>query len=178
MSEKTLNDYLTALNSEQQDYIVFCVKTHGDRAEFHRGLLPFLPAKEAADCLKFQLEHLKATQAIVDNPTMVYSAVKGEKFIRTILSKFANALLYPTDDGTETIFLHLKSTKMKRYFGKRYGHKFSVTAQEFGWQIAKKPISGLVELQMVSRNKWRVTGPSGFGTSVASQLQDMFGDYP
>lgn len=170
---KTLNDYIPFLKSVQQDYIVFCVQKYSDRVDFHRGLLPFLPAEEAARCLQFQLEDIKAQQGIL-NDLAQSNAVLGEKFIRQTISIFRNALIYRLSEDEASEVICLKSVKLKKQYGTRFGSKFFIRLSEMGIQ-RKKPIDGMYELQMVSRNMWKVTGHKEFLPAVCSYLHDCHG---
>lgn len=171
MSEKTLNDYIPLLRTVQQDYIVECVKRYTDRVDFHRGLLPFLPAEEAARCLQFQLEDLKAAQNNRNDLDQVGKALLGEKFIRQTISIFRTALIYRLSEDEATEVIHLNTVKLKKLYGTRFASKFYIRLSDMGMQ-RKKPIDGMYELHMVSRNQWKVTGHKGYLNAVTEYLHD------
>lgn len=173
---KTLNSYIPLLRGPQQDYIVFCVQKYSDRPEFHRGLLPFLPCEEAAQCLQQHLEVIKGAQAVPDFEGKE-KAVLGEKFIRQIISVFRSSLIYKASEDEASEVVWLNSKKLKKTYGPRYGHKFCINIMEFG-VVIKKPIKGLVELQLVFRNRWKITGHRDWLIDVVTYLQDSFGYYP
>ena len=163
---RTLNDYIEKLKPIQKDYIVFCVKEFNakTRGDFHHGLLPFLSAQEAAECLKKQLDYLESVGGT------------GQKFIRQILSVFASALqnhrLY--EDEVEE-FLHLKSAKMKKTYGvHKMSGKFNVRIRRY----LNVREDRLFELQMISRDFWRVTTHKDDMPNVSGMLMDWFGFYP
>jgi hypothetical protein len=171
---KTLNDYLELLNATQQEMIVFCVQRFSDRGdEFHRGLLPFLPAEEAARCLLFHLETLKQAQNVSDL-TEVGKAVIGEKYLKQIISVFRSALVYRASDLEKSEVIHLNSVKLKRGYGKRFANKFCLRLTDLGIN-RKKPIEGLYEMQMISRNMWKVTGHKEYHDAVIQYLSDYYG---
>jgi len=170
---KTLIDYIELLRSPQQDYIVFCVQQHSGREDFHRGLLPFLPAEEAARCLQVQLENMKGAQNVNDADLQGRSLL-GEKFIRQIISVFRGALIYRLSEDEESNVIWLSTAKLKRGYGRRFEKKFHITLAELGVQ-RKSHIEGMFELQMVSRNKWKVTGHKDYLASVCSHLADEYG---
>lgn len=169
----TLLKYIPLLNTAKQEYIVHCVQKFADRPDFHRGLLPFLPAEEAARCLQLQLEIIKAAQASCD-PEAEGKAVLGEKFIKQTISVFRNALLYRLSEDEASEVIHLKTVRLKRSYGKRFANKFCVSLSEFGI-FRKKQTDGLVELQMVSRNMWKVTCHKEWLGPITSHLSDLFG---
>lgn len=173
MSEvKTLNAYIQLLKPFQQDYIVECVKRFADKPDFHRGLLPFLPADIAANCLRIQLEHMKNNQALTDLDQKG-QALLGEKFIRQTISVFAGALIYRLSDDEASEVIFLKSVKLKRHYGPRFGKKFVLTLNELGVSM-KDQTKGLIELQMVSRDKWKVTCKSAWLNAVTEHLHDHY----
>ena len=170
---KTLNDYLELLNATQQEMIVFCVQRFSDRGdEFHRGLLPFLPAEEAARCLLFHLETLKAAQNVQDL-NEVGKAMIGEKYLKQIISVFRNALIYRVSDLEKSEVIYINTVKLKKAYGRRYGNKFCLRMADLGVQRTKA-IEGLYELQMVSRNMWKVTGHKEFFDAVIQYLSDYY----
>lgn len=172
---KTLNDYIHLLRAVQQDYIVFCVQRFTERVDFHRGLLPFLPAEEAARCLQYQLEDLKSLQNNTSkNVTEIQNAVLGEKFIRQTISLFRNAIIYRLSEDENSEIIYLNTVKLKKYYGKRFESKFYIRLSELGIQ-RKKPIDGMFELQMISRNKWKITGHKEFLGVVTQYLNDCYG---
>lgn len=151
MVDKTLVGYIHLLKPVQQDYIVYCVTEHTDRVGFHRGLLPFLSALEAARCLKLQLELISMGPPI---PYMINEKpvpVIGTKFIRGIISIFEGALVHRLSDDEASVQMYLKSHKLASEFGSRFGKKFCATLGP-GWAP-----EGLVELEMLGKDKWRVT---------------------
>lgn len=170
---KTLMNYIELLRPVQQDYIVFCVQTYSDKPDFHRGLLPFLDPEEAARCLQFHLETIKSSQAVPDLEASS-KAVLGEKFIRQIISVFRSSLIYRLSEDEASEVIYLNTVKLKRHYGKRFGNKFCVTLLESGVSL-KRPITGLFELQMISRNQWKVTGHKDYLWAVTDHLNDYFG---
>lgn len=177
MSGKTLNDYIPILKGPQQEYIVFCVQKYADRPDFHRGLLPFLPAEEAARCLEYQLEFIKEAGHKHASEDEKLKAVTGERFIRQIISVFRNALIYRLSEDETSEVIYLKTVKLKKHFGARFDKKFCFRLVEIGMTI-KPPVQGLYELQMISKDRWKVTGHKEHHWSVCSFLSDCFGpDY-
>lgn len=170
MSEvKTLNEYIPKLKTAQQDFIVSCVQQYGDRPDLHRGLLPFLSVDEAARALKYALEHIKAKQD-TDDVAERGKALLGERFIRQTLSVFAAALLYQVDDDQVSEVITLKSVRLKKAFRHRFAKKFNVSlAQDFGVP-SKDPAAGMFELQMVGRDRWKITGHKDYVNLVAGDL--------
>lgn len=145
MTEKTLGEYIERLRPVQQDYIVYCVQEFGGRKDFHRGLLPFLPALEAVCALLYKLEEVKGppTVGTAINP------VVGEKFIRGILSVFFDAIgtkMYADEDSVE---MYLKTAKLQDEYGRRLSKRFCVT-------LGISPDS-MALLQNVGHNLWKVT---------------------
>lgn len=170
----TLLKYIPLLNAAKQDYIVGCVQRFADRPDFHRGLLPFLPAEEAARCLQLQLEILKAAQGHSD-PVEQGKALLGEKFIRQTISIFRNALIYRLSEDEGSQVIHLNTIKLKRGYGKRFGNKFIIDVAEFGVLTFKRRIEGMIELQMVSRNQWKVTCHKNYLDLITEHLSDLYG---
>ncbi len=175
---KTLNAYIQLLKPAQQDMIVACVKQYCNRPDFHKGLLPFLPADEAEQALKFKLEDIKAAQSIaLVGDEIAREAVHGERFIRQTISVFAGALLYRFSDDEASEIIHLKSVKLKKRFGTRFHKKFCVRmSADLGvLNTFKRETDGLVELQMVSRDRWKVTCHKNWLQPVLMWLSDEFG---
>lgn len=173
MSGKTLNDYMTLLRGPQQEYIVFCVQKYSDRPDFHRGLLPFLPAEEAARCLEFQLEAIKALGNKFNSDDSKSQAVTGEKFIRQIISVFRNALIYRFSEDEQSEVIYLKTVKLKKYFGARFAKKFCFRFADIGVSIKRPAMEGMYELQMISKDKWKVTGHKDNHVTVCDFLADI-----
>lgn len=170
MKPKTLVSYLDKLSNTRQDYIVMCVQKYSGRSDFHRGLLPFLPCQEAADCLKANLEAIKAAQDMTENAG---KALQGERFIRQTISIFGHALLTRVAADEDYQVIHLNSKKMMKHYRHRYGKKFSVNLREFGFN-GKGYLKSMYELQMVSRNLWKVTGEQTELPLMTSVLADIF----
>lgn len=174
---KTLNYYIERLKPAQQDLIVALVKEYCDRPDFHKGLLPFLPCDEAERALKYHLEDIKAKQA----PSILgleeqSKAVLGERFIRQTISVFADALLYQVCEDAASEIIHLKSVRLKRRYGTRFTKKFYIRLDELvGTFTYKAKAVGLIELQMVARNKWKVTADKGWIVLITEWLHDEFG---
>lgn len=173
MSGKTLIDYIEKLSGPQQDYIIFCVQKFSDRPDFQRGLLPFLPAKEAADCLLYQLENIKALANAHNSDDDKAKAVTGERFIRQIISVFNNALIHNISEDDDYQIIHLKTVKLRKHFGARFDKKFYLRMGEIGYHI-KRPIDGLVQLQMVSKDMWKITCHRTHLASACNFLSDTF----
>lgn len=145
---RTLNPYIHLLKPKQQEYLVYCVKQHGNLSDFHRGKLPFLNVQTAANCLKLQLELMG--QGLVGLPNGIMPYATGGKFIRSILSVFDEALPHKLseDEGSEIIFLQDKL--LRGQFGRRFNHKFCITLR--AWQTSQ-----LVQLERIKADYWRVT---------------------
>jgi len=174
MSVKTLATYLDKLNTTRQDYIVMCVRSYSGRPDFHRGLLPFLSCQEAADCLKFQLEHVKSSGDFAD-PEATSRALKRERFIRQTISIFGHALLTRVAENEDYQVIHLNSKKMMKHFRRRYDKKFVINLREFGYYTGKPgDINTMYELQMVSRNQWKITGDEASLPIITQVLADIF----
>ncbi len=174
MSEvKTLNEYIPKLKTLQQDFIVNAVKQYCDRPDLHRGLLPFLPVDEAARALKYALEHVKAAQN-TDDIAEQGKAALGERFIRQTLSVFAAALLYQVDDDQASEVITLKTVRLKKAFQHRFAKKFSVALDADFGVPCKNPASRMFELQMVGRDRWKVTGHKDYVSIVTDDLASRY----
>lgn len=173
MSGKTLNDYIALLRQPQQEYIVFCVQKYSDRPDFHRGLLPFLPAEEAARCLEFQLESIKEMGNKHNTDDEKARAVVGEKFIRQIISVFRNALIYRLSEDEQSEVIYLKTVELKKYFGARFAKKFCLRLADLGVPTKRRAMEGMYELQMISKDKWKVTGHKDNHGKVCMFLSDI-----
>lgn len=158
MKEQTLNDYIHLLKPAQQEYIVHCVRDYGARPDFHRGLLPFLRAEEAAVCLKVKWYQIAAS----DTPV-------GTRFIRNLISVFEGALVHKLYDDEETITMTLSPMKLAKFYRKQYSDHFFITTA-----IITKP-QFLVELQRKpGTHKWKVTGSKAAMDKVTTWLSDNF----
>lgn len=158
---KTLNEYIERLKPVQQDFIVWCVQEYSDRVDFHRGLLPFLDAHEASRCLKFKLEAVKQDVSKMNalaGPSGLSEApvpVIGEKFIRSIISIFEDALVPSMYEDEASQDMQLNTGKLAAEYGRRFSKKFCVT-------LGPGAKNGLVQLEMLpGRNYWRVTTHKG-----------------
>ncbi len=174
---KTLSDYIPLLKPVQQDFIVRVVQEYTDRGkEFHRGLLPFLPAEEAADCLQLHLEVLRDKISKENNDAERAPSVIGEKFIKQTISVFRGALIYKANEDEMSEVLSLDTKKLKQRYKYRFNKKFHISLGELGVNL-KSQIKGMIELQMVGRNRWKVTCHHNYSAGVCSHLMDEFAHY-
>lgn len=174
---KTLNDYIQLLKPAQQDLIVAVVLQYGNRPDFHKGLLPFLPADEATQCLKYRLEDIKVmANTSIHGPERAAEAVLGERFIRQTMSVFAGALIYRLSDDEASEVVYLKTIKLKKRYGTRFDKKFCIRIQhDLGvLNTFKRPADSLVELQMVACDQWKVTCHKDWLQPVLQWLTDEF----
>jgi hypothetical protein len=169
---RTLNDYLVLLKPKYQEYIVHCVKEHGNRPDFHRGLLPFLPAEEAARVLRFRLEDIKAGTTIPGVPTEI-NPVIGEKFIRGIISVFEGALVHKLHEDERSETIRLSDAKIYKTYQKRIRDgKFCI---RIGMLTNASHLDCLTELEWVSKDLWKVTAKSGLLEHISLELCDCYG---
>lgn len=169
---KTLNDYLVLLKPKYQEYIVHCVKEHGNRPDFHRGLLPFLPADEAARALRHKLEDVK-TGAVPAIPGETPTAIIGEKFIRGIIGVFEDALVHKLYEDEHTECLHLSDAKIYEVYQNRIRDGKFIIRLALGGRLPKFEL--LAELSWASKNRWNVTAKKGNFEEIALNLADVYG---
>jgi AraC-like DNA-binding protein len=165
MSGKTLNAYLPLLKSKQQEYIVHCVQTFGDMPDFHRGMLPFLSAQTAANCLRVKLERVKGEMQPLIGEQI--TPVIGEKFIRGIISIFEGALVHKLSEDELSATIHLKDGKLAREYYKRYSDSFCVS-------VAKWDAKGMALLEKVGQNLWKVTASKRLHHQAIEWLSDNY----
>jgi hypothetical protein len=158
----TLNNYFEKLKPIQQEYLVMCMLRHGNRPDFHQGLIPFLDAQEAAKCLELHLVLMKQ-QAI--------GPIKGEKFIRGIMSVFADAVSYKLHKDEESINIMLNDYLLHKYFKRRFSKHFYVI-QDPRNNLPRH--IGLVSLEWLSKDYWKVTAQRGQLNYATTWLTDMF----
>lgn len=165
MSGKTLVDYIDKLKPIQQEFIVFCVVEYGNRPDFHRGLLPFLKASEATFCLKTHLERLgEIKDGKPDYP--------GIRFIRQTMSVFADHYSHRLYEDEVQVIMQLKSAKLKKMVGPfRWSGKLVIRLLRYTYVSEDR----LAELQLVSRDTWRVTTHKDDSNLVTLWLSDVCG---
>lgn len=161
----TLNTIIDTLSATQQGFILVCVQEYGQRPDLHRGLLPFLPLEEAANCLRYRLELLKgaATEA---NPTP-----PGERFLRQLLSRLEQNLPRVPIDRTASVTMQLSDIALVKRFKKRVEKRFYIGSLGTDGTISS-PSDQLIEMNWVGPNKWKVTTSKNALDSATTWLAD------
>ncbi len=162
---QTPNDCIEKLKPLQQDYIVHCVKEYSDRADFHRGLLPFLSGEEAVRCLRIQLQNVIERNAGLTTPQI------GVKYITNIIS-----ILLPTSSSwiykdETSVTMYINSIKLKRAFKGRFKEKMLVTC---GHSFCPESTGAIVELHYVVKDAWMITAHKNEIDKVTTWLAETF----
>ena len=145
MAVKTLNSVIEKLSSHQQNMLVYLVRETTKRKNFHRGLLPFLPADEAARALKGGIELSKGT---TDDPDKTLMGLRAIRRIESILTDVLPDKLYE-DEASVNMFL--SDAKLVMAYGNRVTKKFSIMLKQDGeWKY-------MTQLEWIKPNYWKVT---------------------
>ncbi len=145
---KTLNELIEVLKPKQQDFIVWCVREHGERPDMHRGLLPFLDAQQAFHCLTWALE-MRA----------LHADSTGTRFIREIISLITPILDHPLCKNTASAIIQVNHGRMVSSFGQYWVQPvFHARLRTANCKLERS--GGLVRVEMTNRpNHWKITAP-------------------
>jgi hypothetical protein len=151
MSTETLNAYFHKLKPAEKAFIVACVKELPNRRDFHTGLLPFIRCGEVSILLQRKLKRLELNHDAWEANPEINPKVTGIRFIKGILSKFAEALVYYPFDDEASELMTLSDKKLSKRF-KNYSHKFTINANYLSSRSSK-----VISLQRLGPNSWFVT---------------------
>lgn len=155
---KTVNDFLEVLTPKQLNFLLLCLQQYS-KGNLHRGLLPFVSINEAAAALKFKLLHMQVVSSTLAVPGAVIEPMKGERFIRGIISKFEPHLA-EIQHLEIKVKMHLKDAKLGKYMKRRFADKF--------FMEVPAPINGILAMVRAGPNRWNV----GFAGKVLTKQVD------
>lgn len=158
---KTLNEIIHRFNAKQQDYLVHCIQKYGDRKDFHRGLLPFVPSDMAFRALTM---HLGFLGQYTDTDPDVLKSMRFARGILSLVKEVQENRLY-SDEASKVIFLD--DIKLLRHFKKRYAHKFYTIYRPANTDT-------LIGLERMKKNYWKVTARKMHLEGLVEILSDNF----
>jgi len=164
----TMMPYLDKLKPVQQDYIVWCVREFSLKPygpDFHRGLLPFLAAEEAAWYLECRKQQIASAYGFVSSvgATSTLDTLKGTRFIESILDVFRFDL--PRAPGANQV-IWLSDEKLRKANRRRYAVKMTMKLPALK--------NELVQLERISKNNWKVTAYRNLLPQALTILSDQY----
>lgn len=160
---ETLNKVCSQLSPAKQDVIVGCIQTYTSRQEFHRGLLPFLPAEEASRVLNLHLQTIREFEHVPR---------ASERLILSILDTIKGIIGETLSPDFETVEMQLSDKKLQYAYPRRYGTKFAMRFPGFAGKLTGEPADGLVYLDRIGVNKWKVSAHKRLMEHVTTFLAD------
>lgn len=177
MEGATLNAYIGKLKPKQQEFIVACIREYTDRKGFHRGLLPFIAAREAYDCLKRRLEHVAFTANFVPVPDDE-GIVTRTRFIKETISVFADAIPYETEfDKHEKVRMILSTRDLLREFNHHIYTPRSLGPPQilrFDSAHLRIHVRCIIQLTLIKHPFWEVDCSAKYMGAVTTALAERF----
>ena len=170
MKDKTLAEVIEKLNPVSQEFICNCVRDFGDRPNFYRGVLPFLPIREALFAIEAKLIEIQEGAHVLGKEI----PPSKTKFIDKLRRLLSNAIKddEPDPNRTTTV-MTLNSAELSRVFSFRFrSHEpFYV---RYNIHHAEKYQDAMVKLQLIGKNSWEVSAHKSIFEGATTWLADEF----